>query len=304
MFNAKVTFTLSITKSSGTRFLSSSVIGEGIQDGITQGSYSEKSYLSDFLAKFYCEAYDVEEGYSKIQIFKLYSTQRNGKINPIEIPIPYTLDGIDISKYIDDNIEGIYGINNILYIFIQKADSNRRRLSDSSICSISGNEGTLNIEGTVIREESINDRNFTIKTSDDKDAECILHKDDSTYDANLECIVNNPGKDFYLNEENYIATDQKGDDYILFIPNDNNSSFCQVSDDSYGSSSSSSGGLSGGAIAGIVIGSIVIIVIIGTILFFVYKKTALFGGVNAGTSAYTEPGASSISNMNISKLKK
>ena len=69
-------------------------------------------------------------------------------------------------------------------------------------------------------------------------------------------------------------------------------------------SSSSWGGLSGGAVAGILIASVEDVVVIGTILFFVSKGAALFGGVKAGNAAYSEAGTSSISKMNIKDLKK
>ena len=130
MFNARVSFTLSVITSSGTRFLSSEVTGDGVQDGIALGTYSKESKMSDFLAKFYCEAYDVKEGFSQVQIKNLYLTQTNGKIEPIEIPIPQTYEGKDISQYDDNTFENNNGKDKTLYLFIQKVNSNERRLSD------------------------------------------------------------------------------------------------------------------------------------------------------------------------------
>ena len=109
-----------------------------------------------------------------------------------------------------------------------------------------------------------------------------------------------------MSEDNFKSTDNGDKVYMLFTAN-NKTPFCPYySSDESGSthSSSSSGGLSGGAVAGIVIGGIAIVAVIGTIIFFVSKRGALFGGVNAGTATYTETGTSSISNMKVPNLKK
>ena len=310
MFNARITFTLMAVTSSGTRFLLPQVNGTGVQDSIALGSYSQNSYFSDYLAKFNCKAenLDFDEKKSKLQIDNLWLIETNGDDTLTEIEVPNSLEGKDISQYTGNDIEEEYG-KKILYIFIQKADYNERRLSDSSRCSISKNVATLNIDGTIKRENLIDGRNFTLNTTDGKEANCTLNKDKVTYDANLKCTVEDPGKSFYLKEDNFKSTDnniEDGEVYMLFTAN-TKTPLCQYysSDDSDSrGSSSSSGGLSGGAIAGIVIASIAIVAVIGTIIFFVYKGAALFGGVNAGAAAYTEPGTSSISNMNVPKLKK
>ena len=67
MFSAKISFNLfDIT---GRRILSTGS-GIGIQNGTAQGSYSENSLMSDFLAKFDCEA-EVENSSKNFQIRNL-----------------------------------------------------------------------------------------------------------------------------------------------------------------------------------------------------------------------------------------
>ena len=104
IFNARITFTLSFIVSSGTRFLSQSVKGDDIKDGIDQGSFSKNSYTSYFLAKFDCETYGVKENCSQEQIKNIYSTQTNANINPANIPIPNSLDIKETSQYTDNDI--------------------------------------------------------------------------------------------------------------------------------------------------------------------------------------------------------
>ena len=308
MFNAKITFNLIIVTSSGTRSLSITAPGDGEQEDEALGTYSPNSYISDYLVKFNCKAekVDFDQNNYQIQIDDLLLEQANGYFPFTDIPVPYSLKDKDISQYKYDDIEREYGKDYTLYLFIQKADSNGRRLSDGSRCSISNNEASLNIDGTVEREKSINNRTFTLKTSDNKNANCTLSKEAGINDAKLICAVKNPGKRFYLIEDNYIAIDGKGDDYMVFTANNTDTPLCKyyTNDDSDRSDSSSSSGLSGGAIAGIVIASVVVVVVLGTIIFFVSKGIGLFGGVKAGTSAYSEAGSSSISNMKISELKK
>ena len=308
MFNARITFTLTSGIFSGTRFLSSSEGGTGVQEGVALGTYSQNSYTSDYLAKFNCEVenLDFDEKKHQLQINDLWLKEANGDDLPVEIEVPKSLKGKDISQYTGNDIEKEYE-KKILYLFIQKADSNERRLSDDSRCSISKNVATLNIDGTVERENSIDGRKFTLKTTDDKDADCTLNKSKDIYDANLICTVKDPGRNFYLIEEKFNSTDNGDKVYMLFTAK-NKTQFCPYySSDESGSThstSSSSGGLSGGAIAGIVIGGIAIVAVIGTIIFFVSKGGGLFGGVNAGTATYTEAGTSSISNMKVPNLKK
>ena len=309
MFNARITFNLTIVTSSGTRFLSSPVTGYGVQDGIALGTYSQNSKMSDYLAKFNCEVVniDFDENNSQLQMDDdLWLIYTNGDYTHTKIPVSYSLKDANIAECKGDDIEKKYGKNNLFYLFIQKVDSKGRRLSDGSRCTISGNVANLNIDGTVEREDSIIDRTFTLKTNDNRYPNCTLNKEAGIYDANLECTIENPGKNFYLTEDDYIAIDGKGDDYLLFTANNIDSPLCKYysSDDSERSDSSSSGGLSGGAITGIVIACVVVVVVIGTILFFVYKGGALFAGIKAGNAAYSEAGASSISNMNIKDLKK
>ena len=75
--------------------------------------------MSDFLVKFYCVINGVEEGYSQEKIKNLYSTQTNGKINPVNILIPNSLDSKDFPQYtgniLEINIELIKH-----YIFLYK----------------------------------------------------------------------------------------------------------------------------------------------------------------------------------------
>ena len=83
----------------------------------------------------------------------IYLEQANGYFPYDEILVPYSFKDKVISQYKYNYTEKDMEKKNILYLFIQKADSGWRKLSDGSRCSISKNVATPNIDGTVEREE-------------------------------------------------------------------------------------------------------------------------------------------------------
>ena len=310
MYNAKVTFNIFIITSGRRRILQKVGSGTGIQNGVAQGSYSEHSSMSDFLVKFDCEG-NVEDSSADLLIDDLTLTERNEKDTSIPIPLASSLKK-SISNF-DSNagkvIQEIFRPGKKLHQFIQKTDSERRRLSSDNVkCILSGNTGTVSIDGTVVEKALIKNRNFTLNTTDGDKAKCTLNKEVNSYDANLKCIIQNPKKGFNLDESYFSDTDGSGE-YMSFTihntddsNNQNSNALCETyeSGDRESSGSSSSGGLSGGAIAGIVIGCTVIVVAVAFILVFVSKGTALFGAVNKGvTNSFSQAGTSSVSKVNI-----
>ena len=312
MYNARVTFNIFIITSGRRRILQQTGSGTGIQNRIAQGSYSEHSYMSDFLVKFDCEG-NVEDSSVDLQIDNLTLTERNEKETFIPIQLSSSLKK-PISNFDSDagkDIEDKFGLNKVLHQFIQKTNSERRRLSSDSVkCILSGNTGIISIDGTVVENAPIKNKNFTLKTTDNDEAKCTLNKAINSYDANLECIIQNPKRGFNLDESNFPDTDGSGE-YMSFTihntdesSNPNSNALCETyeSGDRESNESSSSGGLSGGAIAGIVIASTVVVVAAAFILVFVSKGTALFGIVNTGiASSFSQAGTSSVSKVNINK---
>ena len=203
MFNAKISFNLIIVTSSWRRFLSTETTGTGLQNGVAQGTYSQNSQMSDFLAKFDWESDGEVVDYSQLKIDNLKLIEANGNSYSSLIEIPNSVDKV-ISNCLDNKIEDEYGKNAPLYLFIQ--DSNRRRLKVS----------TVNIDGTIERNGPI-DRNFTLKTKDDnKDVDCTLSKNNVTTKVKLKCNVENL-EEFKLNEDkNYKSANDKGEAYMAF----------------------------------------------------------------------------------------
>ena len=178
---------------------------------------------------------------------------------------------------------------NILYLFIQNDGSEQRRLSNSVICSISGNKDIVNINGTVVRDLPINNTTFSLNTSDGNYADYILSKESDIYDANLKCEIQNPINNFNLSEENYEATDGSGD-YMSFNANSSDP-LCQSYENIDSENSDdflSSEGLSGGAIVGIVLTYVIVVGIVGFILLYIYKGNVIYGVAKSGVNTYSQ----------------
>ena len=299
MFNAKVTFNIIIVTFTGKKYLKTIVNGTGIQNGIAQGSYSENSYMSDFLAIFDCEV-NVTEGSHQFLIDNLKLVEKNGEITSIDIPIPNSLSNKDISTFTGNDIENKYGKNNTLYLFIENMDIDRNRLSSSATCTISGNEGIVDIDGTVVRDDLIDNRNFILKTSDDKDAYCILSKGNDTYDANLKCTIENPGRNFFLDEENYKANDESSD-YMSFTSY-STSPLCQYYHSiNENRKSSLRSKLSSGAIVGIVMVCLIVVIVVALSFLYYYKRGSIFRESKNRQSSFSETVSSSVTNLPIAK---
>ena len=115
MFSAKISFYLfDITKG---RILSTGS-GIGIQNGIVEGSYSENSFMSDFLAKFDCEA-EVEDSSKNFQINNLILEEVNGYTNNILITITNSLK-TDTINFTGNEIEKKYGKKKYIVSFYSK----------------------------------------------------------------------------------------------------------------------------------------------------------------------------------------
>ena len=298
MDNVKIKFKLNFVKRRTSRFLSDEE-GDGIQIGTAEGTYSDSTLLSNYLAKFECNYENAEENYSYVQIKDIHLTQVNDKPTDKTIDLSYVSNVIYNCSH--TGIEDDYKIPKTFYPFLEKSGSNTRRL----------NKGTLNMEGTVDTKKKIDNEYFSLKTTDEniKEVGCYLNKEEGrNATATLKCSVDNLQSCIKLNET--INGPNKDSSYMSYDSDGQKNEICAVesnsnSGTSYSSkSSSSSGGLSGGAVAGIVIGGIAVVAIIGTIIFFVSKGTSLFGGVNAASAAYTEAATSSVSNVNVPKLNK
>ena len=303
MFNAKIRFYLVVIDSER-RFLQK-IKGTGIQYDIAQGTYSENSIRSNYLAKFDCKSDEDVPSYN-LQVNDLELIEVNGDSTLEDIPLAYeSLAEKDISGCTDFEIETEYSGNNIVYNFVQKTkqtnpltyDFNRQRIlsSVSSKCALSGNEGRLNIEGNIDRNVIIANEAFTLTTSDEKTADCTLTKSDANNpEAYLNCKIENPGRSFYLSDQ---QTKGSNNENYLSFANTTSTPFCQIYyNEDNKESSSSSDGLSGGAIVGIVIVCVVVVAVIGFILYYLLI-------IKNGMSALSATSSSSAEKVKSSSYK-
>ena len=119
-----------------------------------------------------------------------------------------SLSEVDISNEEGYGIEDFYG-KNIIYSFTQKIQkrsllwnyNKKRVLSDPTHCIISGNEGTLDIDGIIDGQLGFGNsihKDYSLKTMIGKNALCTLDKEKGYQDATLSCTIKNPGKKFYI----------------------------------------------------------------------------------------------------------
>ena len=109
---------------------------------------------------------------------------------------------------------------NYLYYFTQNTN-------DDCECKTKGNKANFSIKGNVdVKDTEIN-KIYTIKTSDNKNAECQLNKNSGTSDAEMTCEIENPSKEFYLTKN--AASTTNFNDYISVIKTTN--ILCDTIDD-------------------------------------------------------------------------
>ena len=289
MYDARISFVL-VRKSTGRRFLQDSISGTGIQSSVSLGSYSDNSSIKDHLVKFDCEAEDDEADSS----YYLSYLQLD-KANDEELNAPITSQKFskqDISKYTTDKIENLYVEGS--YIFSKKStrllSNERRLLSNSQKCLLSGNQASFSLIGDVYPTVETINKDYTVGTNVGKNLACTLNKEKTKTEASLDCTMDEPVRGFNISEDEAINEDGT---ILSFDPSTTETLLCQTFySESDKSGSSSGGGLSGGAIAGIVIVCIVIVAAIGVVLYFI-KSGKADDVLNEASSGISKAGENS-----------
>ena len=305
MYNAQVSFIL-VRNSSGRRFLQETITGTGIQSNVAKGSYSGNSTMKDYLAKFDCEVDDGKSG-SSYYLSYLQLDKANGEE---ELNSPITNQKFstqDISKCEDNEIEKKYNRTGTFYNFAKKTkrllSNERRLLSSTQKCLLSGNDASFTILGEVdVIYEPIN-KIYSVPTTAGKNLNCTLTKIIDERDASLDCKMDDPVRNFTISDDGE-AND--GSSTLSFDTDTTETLLCQTFYSESGQSDSSSGGgLSGGAIVGIVIVCIVIVAAIGVVLYFLKSgKAAAMLNETSSNAKIGENSNYSIPNDNTtSKIK-
>ena len=264
MVNSKIRVTLIIYKGRNLDEQEPTEI-ECPQNGIATGTETSNPSASNSLAKFDCNLDDdAIVGNEKCKATNLNFININGEDKDNENEKNFIEgDGIEVSKFSTNEIEEEAKKQGSTYIFNELSGN----------CKYNGNKADFTLTGTIDTEQSINGKEYTLKTSGG-DAKCNLNKDYQETSATLTCSLTNAEKTSFTigNQEKNIENDST----LSLKMSDESKELCKAGEgESNRDDSSSSSGLSGGAIAGIVIACVVVVAIIGGIIaYLVFRGTS------------------------------
>ena len=286
MYNAKITFSITINKATQGRALEETTYtgGKGTQTGVADGDQAANPTASSDTANIDCiittTDSDFPEGETTVKDVTINSVNEDGDITK-NIDVDKT---VDISKKGGKDFEEEDKKSGYIYKFTQTSYS----------CNYDGKNADLKLNGQIKNvEKSIDNTNYDFSTEENNKGNCKLYKKAGESDATLNCIISTNKNNFSINDK----TLNKEYDSTAYVYVNNKQISCKVTnkedsnDQNEGSQKSSSGGLNGGAIAGIVIGIIIVgVIIIGAVILAIYKiSVSKNNNSSANTISITTP---------------